>query len=604
MRRLFVPAFLVITLISHVFQGAPALCAQVRGISVSSDNHISWDSPTSPFFESFLAINPRDPNNLIATSMLVADGVVGTRLYVSLNGGRTWARSKTGLDSKGGDPVVYFDANGTAFFASINNPHGLSLCRSEDGGLTWQSPVTLPGKGWDREYVAFDNTGGKFNGRMYIAGTNTVTEVDGTSYQAIFITFSTDRGLTFSPGVVLAGRRAEVSDLVVTPEGKLVILFEASSTGTSPGEPITSATSDHLCTVVSEDGGVTFAPAQIGPSVTAAGGFRMLKSTGAPRAAIDLSLGRYRGRIYFAWSDFADNRYVVKMVYSDDLGRTWSRALVVNDNANQNEPATAAVVVNNDGIVGVAFNDRRDDPENSCFRLYFTASLDGGQTFLPNIKASDQPTCPLASPNSTASVSSFIERPFDLTKERPRPVVALSGASFRWPNGGDTQGLVAGPDGVFQSAYISGGSGVMQLWWKKLTVDRAAAVQSPFINPRRNLSRDLALEVSEPRIDVTTHTVSVNVRLVNLSSSTISGPFTVVLDDLLGTLKGMRVTNSDNGMPARGAAWNFTTGGQPSLRPYQKSDTRVLHWEFLGDLSFEEARLPFYAYWIILGERI
>jgi hypothetical protein len=277
---------------------------------------------------------------------------------------------------------------------------------------------------------------------------------------------------------------------------------------------------------------------------------------------------------------------------------------VVNDNANQNEPATAAVTVNNHGVVGVAFNDRRDDPQNSCFRLYFTASLDGGRTFLPNIKASDQPTCPLTTPNSAVSASSFIERPFDLTKERPRPVVALSGASFRWPNGGDTQGLVAGPDGVFHSAYINGGSGVMQLWSKTLSVDGTAALQSPFVSPRKDLSRDLALEVSEPRIDLATHTVSLNVRLVNRSSATVSGPFTVVLDDLVGTLKGMHVTNSDNGMAARGAAWNFSIGGQTSLPPHQKSDTRVLRWEFQGDLSFEEARLPFYAYWIILGERI
>ena len=596
MKRHFVRAALIILSFATGFHCSPVLGARVPGISMSSDTHISSDSPTTPFFETFLAINPRDANNLVATSMLVSDGVIGTRVYRSLDGGRTWGRGETMLDSRGGDPVVYFDANGTAFFASIDDRQELSVTRSEDGGVTWQTPVTLPGKGWDREYMAFDNTGGKFNGRMYVAGTNTVSRVNGTWYQAIFVAFSTDRGRTFSPGVVLTGSRAEVSDLVISPEGKLVVLFEDDSA--APGE---STTSDHLWTVVSEDGGMTFAPAQIGPSVTVVGGFRMLKCTGAPRAAIDLSQSRNRGRIYFVWSDFASTRYVVKLVYSDDLGRTWSRPLVVNDNANHNEPATAAVAVNNRGVVGVAFNDRRDDPENSCFRLYFTASLDGGQTFLPNIKASEQSTCPLTTPNSAVSVSSFIEHPFDLAEERPRPVVALSGAAFRWPNGGDTQGLVAGPDGAFHSAYIDGGSGTMQLWSKKLTVDRAAAVQSPFVNPRKDLSRDLTLEVNEPRIDVTTHTVSLNVRLVNPSSATVSGPFTVVLDDLVGTLKGIHVTNSDNGMPARGAAWNFSIGGQTSIPPHQKSDTRVLRWEFQGDLSFEEARVPFYAYWIILG---
>jgi hypothetical protein len=456
MKPQVVQALLVLAFAASGFPWAPLFGTEARGVSMSSDTHISGDSSTTPFFETFLAINPRDPDNLIATSMLVAEGVTGTRVYTSLDGGRSWSRSKTNLDSKGGDPVVYFDTTGIAFFASIDNPRGLSLSRSTDSGLTWEPPVTLPGKGWDREYIAFDDTGGRFNGRMYVVGTNTVAKVDGTSYQAIFLTFSADRGLTFSPGVSLTGRQAELADLLISPEGKLVILFEAATDSLSPGESVNTA---HLWTVVSEDGGETFAAAQSGPTVTAAEGFRMLKGTGAPRAAIDPSSTPYRGRIYFVWSDFAGTKYVVKMVHSNDLGQTWSHPLVVNDNANQNETATAAVAVNNQGVVGLTFYDRRDDPENSCFRLYFTASLDGGQTLLPNIKASDPPTGPLGTFNSAVSVSTFIEHPFDLAKDRPRPVIAMSGASFRWPNGGDTQGLVADQDGAFHSIVVQENSG-------------------------------------------------------------------------------------------------------------------------------------------------
>ena len=67
----------------------------VLQIIVGESKPISVDDPAARHVESFLAISPRDPRNLIAASM-----VFGTRsgiaVYASADGGRSWTRGAQG----------------------------------------------------------------------------------------------------------------------------------------------------------------------------------------------------------------------------------------------------------------------------------------------------------------------------------------------------------------------------------------------------------------------------------------------------------------------------------------------------------------------------
>src|SRR5574341_736343 len=551
--RNFVRTILLLGFVPLVLGSAAKSLSQTSGIFGSPGNHISTDRPDSPFFETFLSINPRDVKNLIAASMAVIDGSYICQVYATRDGGVTWQRAQTTtadntiFKDTGADPIVYFDADGTAFFGAIVH-RGWSfarwnwdvslisfvLSRSKDGGFTWEPPVVVPGGQHDRVYLAFDSTGGKFNGRMYVGGTIFVTEATGRYHLASHILFSSDNGLTFSPGKILTADWAGeelycLADLLVTPEGKLVVPYETFSDDTSSGNSVRTR---HLWTMVSEDGGVTFSPAQRGPAFTTGGSYyRTIKSSVAPRAAIDLSNGPYRGRIYLTWVDFDGKKYVVKLAHSIDIGKTWSRPIVVNDNTNDGEPANPAIAVNKEGTLAIVFNDRRDDPRNSCYRLYYALSLDGGETILPNVKASDRPTCP-GTPNNWALIgASNLDLPRDLSKEERRLRILAFGVPDRWPNGGDTQGFVAGNDGVFHSAWINGESGVMQLWSKELKIDQTTTTRSPFTNSRKNLSRELVLEISGTAVDFKTHTLSFRVRIVNPLARAIPGPFSVVLED-------------------------------------------------------------------------
>jgi hypothetical protein len=134
----------------------------------------------------------------------------------------------------------------------------------------------------------------------------------------------------------------------------------------------------------------------------------------------------------------AEERFQIVLATSSDGGKTWTKPLRVNDNKTASNQSNVGIAVNAQGAVGIVWNDRRDDPSDNCFRPYFTASFDGGKSFLANQKVSDDAGCTVT-PDG-----------------KPAPE--------RYPNGGETFGMVALPDGTFQIAWINGKSGVWQLY--------------------------------------------------------------------------------------------------------------------------------------------
>jgi hypothetical protein len=97
---------------------------------------------------------------------------------------------------------------------------------------------------------------------------------------------------------------------------------------------------------------------------------------------------------------------------------------------------------------------------------------------------------------------------------------------------------------------------------------------------RKDLSSQLAVEVSEPSLDLATHTISVKVRLVNRSPAAISGPFTLRLDGVTSYLKDLQAVNSDSGKQGEKASWDFGLGGKASLPPQEKSEERIFRFGF------------------------
>jgi hypothetical protein len=97
------------------------------------------------------------------------------------------------------------------------------------------------------------------------------------------------------------------------------------------------------------------------------------------------------GTIYVVWSSYGSDGYTsILLVSSADGGQTWSNPKIVNDDNGKSDHFMPAVTVGRDGVVHFAWLDRRDDPSNTAYNIYYTRSFDHGRTFEPNVRVSAQ----------------------------------------------------------------------------------------------------------------------------------------------------------------------------------------------------------------------
>jgi hypothetical protein len=94
------------------------------------------------------------------------------------------------------------------------------------------------------------------------------------------------------------------------------------------------------------------------------------------------------------------------------------------------------IAVNPDGVLGVFYYSTEGQPDRQHFDTYFTASLDGGETFLPKARVSSQTSYPFGGGNLRPG-------PTVRTDARMTVLYTTSGLS-RWPDGGDYIGMTVG----------------------------------------------------------------------------------------------------------------------------------------------------------------
>jgi hypothetical protein len=442
---------------------APAPPVRPLHITVLPGVQISADDPARQHVESWLAANPRDPLNLVAASIVLGehDWVAA---YASRDGGKSWVRATHGAAAgkyfEGLDPAVAFDADGNAYLSTAAAAFG--VWKSTDGGRTWGEPAVVPGAGYDRTFVASDRSPrGTFRGRLYAVGKMPITVFGRPGADVIAFSSSGDGGASFGfPRLLLPAPDRDllniVSDLLVTPEGRVILALEILD-----AQPLDAPLlSGRYSIVTSDDGGRTFSePRQVAVfhQYGHARESQSVKGLGGAHLAFDALPGPRRGTLYMVWLDAGDGHDEVMTAASPDGGGAWSRPVRVNDNEGASNQSNPAISVDGEGVVGVSWNDRRADPADLCYQPYFAASADGGASFSPNVEVSQELTCPAGSHAEGT--------PLDST--------------YRYLNGGDTQGIVGLPQGGFHLAWINGGAGQMQLWSTIVAVARQAPPQLP-----------------------------------------------------------------------------------------------------------------------------
>ncbi len=401
-----------------------------------SENVLVSDGEAFPHVEPSVAVNPRDPKNFAAAAMMFPEPGQGSRVrvYVSRDGGRSWTSHL--LDGVSAapqdDPQVVFAPDGSLYLSHLPG----RVWRSHDQGETWRGPVALPTDGGSLDYpvVAVDS-----GGNVYIsASQGNRGGAEGRSVYSVSVFRSTDQGRSFQGPIRIQPNNFnnQSGGILVRPDGALLVTLHEIGVG---GEFLSSP---RLWSLWSFDRGASFS----NPHLVTEG----FASVG-PALAMDRSSGATGGRIYAAWAAMAGNRDNW-LSFSDDGGASWSKPTRFARGAEDRYPTRVEVAVNHQGMVGLFWKEQRPEIGTDCFQPVFTASLDGGATFLKPVPVAPTASCGGSRGNQIAFNAG------------DAPV------GRRWPSGGDYEGLVTLPDGSFRALWADSRTNTFQLWTASLSL--------------------------------------------------------------------------------------------------------------------------------------
>jgi hypothetical protein len=179
-------------------------------------------------------------------------------------------------------------------------------------------------------------------------------------------------------------------DIAIGPSGEVMLAYQTAS-----------ATPDTIYVCLDPDGlgPQGFCPA-IAATTTDVAGFLAIPAQ--PRRTIDAEAGLAwdrsgsprQGRVYLVYTDrpnTTSNDTDIYLRWSDNSGTNWSAPIRVNDDPVGNVKSQFLPRIALDqttGNIAVSFYDSRNSAINNTAEYWATASLDGGLSFLPNVKIS------------------------------------------------------------------------------------------------------------------------------------------------------------------------------------------------------------------------
>src|SRR5262249_16522113 len=380
-----IPLFclIVVTLLSGA---VPSVFAQNPAdksvIQVGENVHLSREIADRVLVEPNLAADFRNPNHLLGVSIVASTpspwaATQDCAAFVTFDGGKTWSSHKFGIQVYG-DPWVTIGADGTAYFIALGN-NGLLAFRSPDGGKTWTDAPVSFGKGHDHAAIVADETNGRFGGTVYVISNRGQRSKENKPRWPVFVARSLDKGKTFQEPVYVTPSNLNLNsdNAVILSDGMLVVPFVDFQRNVDEFNSAGMLERRRSLVITSDDGGQHFSPPLL-VSEACGVGFTSL--------AVDKSSTSFRDRLYFVCTNREQNG--IYLDYSADRGEKWSDPIRVNQAQNEIARRIRTVAVNKDGVVAVTWYDRRNDATGKCWDIFLAASLDGGKTFLPEVRVS------------------------------------------------------------------------------------------------------------------------------------------------------------------------------------------------------------------------
>jgi hypothetical protein len=395
-----------------------------------------------------LAVHPANPDHLLGT-VWVSGPAADHRERIeidrcatipSTDGGRSWKRHDFPYAACG-DPWVAFAADGTALFTAMvrhadypSSTDAVVVHRSTDGGATWnERPVDL-GRGHDHQMVAADGSAPERASWVYLVSSRQARAENAAWRASIFVARSRNGGQSFDPPVELRPNNLMIKaeTPVVLSDGTLVLSYVEPTTSPSPPSNFRYFPQRRAWVTRSTDAGYSFSTPMF---VHDACGPMPEQRFHLSALVAGTASSPFGERLYFT-CNLAGGGGVVSS-YSTDRGERWSDPIPVHsahvDPAVRRRVLGAAV--NRDGVVGVLWSDFRNSGPH-CYDAYFAASVDGGQSFLPEQRVSAESSCP--------------------------DPAALGGTTL-WKDGGAYWGVAADSDGRFRLLWSDARGGSFQL---------------------------------------------------------------------------------------------------------------------------------------------
>ena len=347
--------------------------------------------------EPWVAVNPTNAKNVVATwqqDRYSGGAAKGSSVGVSTNGGSSFTTINIpglticsgGTFERASDPWLSFSPNGTLYAMSlvetklptgVNNPNGMAVSRSVDGGLTWGVPTyvindTDPTKFNDKNSLTADPFDSHYVYAIWdrldapIGQGSIKSAENAVGYRGpTWFARSVDGGISWEPArqIFVPGNNDQTigNVIVVLPNGTLVDVFDLvknDNKGNVKGLSVAALTStDHGLTWSSQPTIIsTLNFVQVTDPDTGA-----LVRTGDinPEVTVDPK----SGNLYVVWQDgrFSGGaRSAVAFSQSTNGGRTWSAPARISTSTAVSA-FTPSIAVASDGTVGVSYYDFRNN---------------------------------------------------------------------------------------------------------------------------------------------------------------------------------------------------------------------------------------------------
>ncbi len=380
------------------------------------------------------AINPTDSSNIVVSPIRTTkDQFAGIicPIYYTKDFGKTWKKSSFEAKPKdtlilevgGGDPMYAFDANGKLYFSWMNFYikgfgfdtvyEDMSWAYSTDGGDSWKRESDgVIGKTviissaekemFDKPWMIADQTNSPYRGNLYAgiyhpSGTDLRIGLRRKEAKSVEFVQTTVRpvGDDYSFN--------QFTSVDVDQDGGVHLTFFADKSENKLHPALYHAVSlNGGKTLQSENkiADVQIPPYSQGQELDSIVGIETSRLNPCPHFIIDKSTkSSYKGNCYMVWTANGvtkkeANGLDIYFSRSTDNGETWGSPQIVNDDAKgvKKEQFYASISVNPNGIVCIAWYDRRNDPKNLNTDIFMSFSFDGGKTFNKNFAVSQHST--------------------------------------------------------------------------------------------------------------------------------------------------------------------------------------------------------------------